>query len=147
MAGGGQPECNEGGKSEGQGGEKDGTKKEAGSLEGLTGRSDHPESCKLEDIEIILADVLEGEKVDTRHLEESCCKEGGEGGKEEGGDGNRAGGKGKRGEGEKIGEYEGEVCKESAADDVNASAEGLHKNVRHGVMRRNDQFYTMQNVI
>ena len=47
-----------------------------------------------------------------------------EGGKGEGGVGEN------KGEVEKIGEYEGEVCKESVADDVNASAEGLHKNVR-----------------
>ena len=151
-AGGGhcQPKSSEGEKRGGgveEEGEKYGTNKGASSLEGLTVGGGQPESCKLEDIEIIVADVREEEKVDTRHLESSCCKEGGEGGKWEGGDGNRAGGKGKRGEGEKIGEYEGEVCKESAADDVNASAEGLHKNVRHGVMRRNDQFYTMQNPI
>ena len=86
----------------------------------LTGGGGQPESCKFEDIEVIPADLLEGEKVDTRHLDDSCCEE--RRGKVDGGDR----GKGEKG---KIGEYEGEVCK-SVADDVNAWAESLHKNVR-----------------
>ena len=126
LAGGGQSESKEGGGEEGEGEEGEGggenRKKETGSLGGITGGGGQLERCKLEDIETILAEVRGGEEVDRRCLEDSCCKvEGGEEGGEDGEGGD---------EGGKIAEYEGEVCKESAADDVNASAEGPCKNVR-----------------